>query len=58
MPLAAFIFFLYNEFLFVSGAMLRVNPQNAILFIKSGSEMVGTVEITNIHTYPVTYKVS
>lgn len=38
--------------------MLRISPQDAILFAKSGNEMLGTVEITNIIQTPVTYKVS
>lgn len=38
--------------------MLQINPQDAILFTKAGSELVGMVEITNIIQAPVTYKVS
>lgn len=37
--------------------MLRINPQDAILFSKMGNEMVGTVDIINIIQTPVTYKV-
>ncbi|KAG4067466.1 hypothetical protein HA402_003290 [Bradysia odoriphaga] len=39
------------------GAMLQINPQDAILFTKSGNELVGMVEITNIIQAPVTYKI-
>lgn len=37
--------------------MLQINPQDTILFTKSGNELVGMVEITNIIQAPVTYKV-
>lgn len=37
--------------------MLKINPQDAILFTKAGNELVGMVEITNIIQAPVTYKV-
>lgn len=39
------------------GEMLRITPQNTIAFTKSGTELVGNVEITNIDTKPVTYKI-
>lgn len=37
--------------------MLRLNPEEVIHFAKSGNEMVGIVEITNIVQSNVTYKV-
>lgn len=40
------------------GEMLRINPPNIIIFAKSGNDLVGTVEITNVDSKPVTYKVS
>lgn len=39
------------------GEMLRIIPQNNIVFTKSGNELVGNVEIINIHKEPVTYKI-
>ncbi|XP_035785491.1 motile sperm domain-containing protein 2-like [Anopheles albimanus] len=39
------------------GEMLRINPPNIIIFAKSGNDLVGTVEITNVDSKPVTYKV-
>uniref|UniRef100_A0A1Q3G2D9 Putative conserved plasma membrane protein n=1 Tax=Culex tarsalis TaxID=7177 RepID=A0A1Q3G2D9_CULTA len=39
------------------GEMLRIIPQNVIAFTKSGTELVGNVEIINIDTKPVTYKI-
>lgn len=39
------------------GEMLRIIPQNNIVFTKSGNELVGNVEIINIHVEPVTYKI-
>lgn len=46
-----------QAFFFEKGAMLQINPQDAILFTKAGNELVGMVEITNIIQAPVTYKV-
>lgn len=40
-----------------TGVMLRLSPSEAIHFVKSGSDMVGTVDITNIVQQPVTYKI-
>lgn len=37
--------------------MLRLSPEEVIHFAKSGNEMVGIVEISNIVQTPVTYKV-
>lgn len=37
--------------------MLRLSPTEAIQFVKSGHDMVGTVDITNIVQHPVTYKI-
>ncbi|XP_035913828.1 motile sperm domain-containing protein 2-like [Anopheles stephensi] len=39
------------------GEMLRIKPQNTITFSKTGNELVGTVEITNVDTKDVSYKV-
>lgn len=39
------------------GEMLRIIPQSNIAFTKSGNELVGNVEIINIQTEPVTYKI-
>lgn len=39
------------------GEMLRIVPQNSIAFTKSGTELVGNVEIYNIDARPVTYKI-
>lgn len=39
------------------GEMLRINPQETIMFHKSENEYVGTVEIFNIDQKPITYKV-
>nr|XP_029730585.1 motile sperm domain-containing protein 2-like [Aedes albopictus]XP_029730586.1 motile sperm domain-containing protein 2-like [Aedes albopictus] len=39
------------------GEMLRIIPQNNIVFTKSGNELVGNVEIINIHKEPITYKI-
>lgn len=41
----------------VEGEMLRIIPQNAIAFTKLGTELVGNVEVVNIDTKPVTYKI-
>uniref|UniRef100_U5EYC4 Putative phosphatidylinositol transfer protein pdr16 n=1 Tax=Corethrella appendiculata TaxID=1370023 RepID=U5EYC4_9DIPT len=41
----------------IDGEMLRVIPNNCINFIKSGNELIGNVEIINIDTVPVTYKI-
>ncbi|XP_055529047.1 motile sperm domain-containing protein 2-like [Wyeomyia smithii] len=41
----------------VDGEMLRIFPQTTIAFTKSGSELQGNVEITNIEAKPVTYKI-
>jgi len=37
--------------------MLKITPPDAINFTKSGNELVGTFEITNIDEKPITYKV-
>ncbi|KFB50757.1 AGAP005556-PA-like protein [Anopheles sinensis] len=39
------------------GEMLRINPQYTITFAKSGSDLVGTVEITNVDSKAVSYKI-
>lgn len=39
------------------GEMLRIIPQNNIAFTKFGNELVGNVEITNLQSEPVTYKI-
>lgn len=39
------------------GEMLRIIPQNNIVFTKSGNELVGNVEIINISKEPITYKI-
>uniref|UniRef100_A0A182KBJ3 MSP domain-containing protein n=1 Tax=Anopheles christyi TaxID=43041 RepID=A0A182KBJ3_9DIPT len=39
------------------GEMLRIKPQNIITFSRTGNELVGTVEITNVDTKDVSYKV-
>ncbi|XP_058054083.1 motile sperm domain-containing protein 2-like [Anopheles bellator] len=39
------------------GEMLRIKPQNNIIFAKSGNELVGSVEITNVDSRAVSYKV-
>uniref|UniRef100_A0A182LVN4 MSP domain-containing protein n=1 Tax=Anopheles culicifacies TaxID=139723 RepID=A0A182LVN4_9DIPT len=39
------------------GEMLRIKPQTTITFSKSGTELVGTVEITNVAQKDVSYKV-
>lgn len=54
-------FFLFRRklifFFFIIGEMLRINPQETIIFHKNENEYVGTVEIINIDQKPVTYKV-
>ncbi|XP_053672555.1 motile sperm domain-containing protein 2-like [Anopheles nili] len=39
------------------GEMLRINPQNIITFSKAGNDFVGSVEITNVDSKDVSYKV-
>ncbi|EAA11055.4 motile sperm domain-containing protein 2-like [Anopheles arabiensis] len=39
------------------GEMLRIKPQNTITFSRLGNDLVGTVEITNVDTKDVSYKV-
>ncbi|XP_053690288.1 motile sperm domain-containing protein 2-like [Sabethes cyaneus] len=41
----------------VDGEMLRIFPQTSIQFTRSGSELVGNVEILNINPETVTYKI-
>ncbi|XP_058829767.1 motile sperm domain-containing protein 2-like isoform X2 [Topomyia yanbarensis] len=41
----------------VEGEMLRIIPQTTIVFTKSGTELLGNVEIANIDTKAVTYKI-
>ncbi|XP_058458227.1 motile sperm domain-containing protein 2-like [Malaya genurostris] len=41
----------------VDGEMLRIIPQSTIAFTKSGNELHGNVEIINIDTKAVTYKI-
>jgi hypothetical protein len=40
------------------GEMLRVTPNDIIIFTKSETEYVGTFDIINIGAKPITYKVS
>lgn len=47
----------YNNNFFLIGEMLRINPQETIMFHKHDNEYVGTVEIFNIDQKPITYKV-
>lgn len=37
--------------------MLKITPRDVIAFGKSGNELTGTVEITNINSASITYKV-
>lgn len=39
------------------GTMLKIAPAEIITFSKVGSELVGTVDISNISKCPITYKV-
>uniref|UniRef100_A0A182QBL4 MSP domain-containing protein n=1 Tax=Anopheles farauti TaxID=69004 RepID=A0A182QBL4_9DIPT len=39
------------------GEMLRIRPQNTITFSKAGNDLVGSVEITNVDTREVSFKV-
>uniref|UniRef100_A0A182NM52 MSP domain-containing protein n=1 Tax=Anopheles dirus TaxID=7168 RepID=A0A182NM52_9DIPT len=39
------------------GEMLRIKPQNTITFSKAGNDLVGSVEITNVDTKEVSFKV-
>uniref|UniRef100_A0AAG5D9E4 MSP domain-containing protein n=1 Tax=Anopheles atroparvus TaxID=41427 RepID=A0AAG5D9E4_ANOAO len=41
----------------IDGEMLRIKPQFTITFAKSGSDLVGTVEITNVDSKAVSYKI-
>lgn len=47
------------DFFFVIVAhLLRVTPNEAIIFTKVENELYGQVQLTNIDLNPVTYKVS
>ncbi|XP_055604265.1 uncharacterized protein LOC129752518 [Uranotaenia lowii] len=41
----------------IEGEMLRITPQNTIVFTKSGTELVGNVDIENIDSKPITFKI-
>lgn len=37
--------------------MLKISPGETITFHKTGNELLGTVDITNVVKHPITYKV-
>lgn len=45
-------------FVFIVGTMLKISPAETITFQKTGNELLGTVDITNVVEYPITYKVN
>lgn len=49
---------IYWFFFVIVAHLLRVTPNEAIIFTKVENELYGQVQLTNIDLNPVTYKVS